>query len=186
MTGYVSTGQPDLDISMMIPTGMAANNPYFEVQEFTPCPNTQVPTGSRIFKVMVFASTLREIRLRNKSSYSGRNPAVIIHLQAMVYSVESRRPEVNEWVPGEYKNNNWVTVTQWDGGPAYSVHGNSTRRLPDLNLSDLRILPDEGEPAIIVEMLADGYRRTRTLKVNWKPYEKQQPGWGEPHNPEWI
>jgi hypothetical protein len=45
---------------------------------------------------------------------------------------------------------------QWDGGSA-SIHGHSTRRLPEFVFSQLWRIPEEGTPALTFEILAEGY-----------------------------
>jgi hypothetical protein len=77
-----------------------------------------------------------------------------------------------------------ITAVQWDGGPNYSIHGNSTRRLPDLELNDLRAIPDWGPPVLTFEILADGYRKVVSLPADFKvagesrfPQEEVKPEW---------
>jgi hypothetical protein len=75
---------------------------------------------------------------------------------------------------------------QWDGGPTYSIHGNSIRRLRDLDLNKLYVNPGTGPPALLIELLADGYRKVIIFLVNFtvdgQPKFRVE-GWGT--DPEW-
>jgi hypothetical protein len=69
----------------------------------------------------------------------------------------------------------------------YSIHGHSTRRLPDLQFSELWHIPEWGTPALTLEILADGYRKEITLPVDFiidgKPKFPREDG---KINPEWM
>ena len=55
-------------------------------------------------------------------------------------NVELRWP----WTVVDFISTNGISAVQWDGGPAYSIHGRSTRRLPILYLDNLYAIPDWG------------------------------------------
>ncbi len=111
-----------------------------------------------------FKQLAGEIDLDNRSPYSARNPAVIVHLKGMAFSAGSI-PE--GWVMTGFRNTLGATEVQWDGGATYSVHGDSRRRLPDLYLDGLHTIPGMS-PRFEIELLADGYRRTLTIPVGFK------------------
>jgi hypothetical protein len=73
---------------------------------------------------------------------------------------------------------------QWDGGPNYSIHGNSTRYLPELDLQGLHGIR-ERPLKIVIRLLADGYnRREIILPVEFT----DDPSMLDPVNipPEWL
>lgn len=80
-----------------------------------------------------------------------------------------------------------ISALQWDGGPNYAIHGNSTRYLPEINLSGIR---PHGPATMIIRVLADGYNRdaitipiefvlTQITTAAWNPptLEKPPPEW---------
>lgn len=113
--------------------------------------------------------TIATIRVRNRGDYSANNPAVILRLSGMSFDLPGDYPD---WAVLE-SDISGVTAVQWDGGPMYSIHGGSARRLPPLDLYRLRYLPTSGQPLLTVELLADGgYRRTVSLGVRFTIAEK--------------
>jgi hypothetical protein len=90
-----------------------------------------------------------------------------------------------EWVVIGYSNTNGTTEVQWDGGPNFSIHGNSTRRLPSLYLDRLTAVPEWGTPEITVEILADGYRKVVSLPADFRVEGKSR--WPQEEvKPEWV
>jgi hypothetical protein len=187
----VSTGLPDLQFSVQFGDS-APNNPVFEAD---------IQDGALRSKVVI--GNFGKVLLRNSSGYSAKNPAVIVRLQTMFFIPRDRVSFEREWASMETADvSDWLarkttdghriaelieglTVVQWDGGPTYSVHGHSTRRLPDLQFSDLWHMPDWGEkPVLTFEILAEGYRRAVDLPVDFivdgksqYSQEKQKPYW---------
>ena len=183
----VSTGLPDIQISVRFPFS-AVNNPKFEADA-----QDDGRLAARQFKQL-----RGEVLLRNNSSYSAKNPAVIVRLNAMVFMHGFSKPVSQtaepplyrwkdprgEWVVIGYSNTNGTTEVQWDGGPNFSIHGNSTRRLPSLYLDHLTAVPEWGTPEITVENLADGYRKVVSLPADFTvdgksrfPLEEVKPEW---------
>jgi hypothetical protein len=125
--------------------------------------------------------------LRNLSGYSANNPAVIIRLDHMVFRPSSawRR---EEWVLIQYDENRLTRAIQWDGGPAYSIHGKSTRRLPDFPLGFLWYTGEGGSmPMMTVEILAEGYKKEKSLSVDFiVEGQSQFPRQDRKINPGWI
>lgn len=176
----VSTGEPDLRINVMFNPDLMGNNPAFEIEE---------TVDSSFYPVKEFVPTVATVRARNDSAYSANNPAVIVRLESMFFRVESLRARDNDWVPIEFGTRKTVTAVQWDGGPAYSVHGGSTRRLPDLPMDSLII--DRGkeatDPALSIEILAEGYRRIVSMPVRFHIYDKPfESGIYNRSYPEWM
>lgn len=146
----VSTGLPNIgvrvDFNRNLETGIRADQ-------------CGVPTGI--------------IYLRNESSYSAQNPAVIVRLHEMSFrpSDHDRNSFERKWALIDSENDRGIryTAVQWDGGPTYSIHGHSTRRLPDLALEDLQFNPNASRligPRLKVEILAEGYRKVVSVPLN--------------------
>jgi len=183
----VSTGAPDIDMSIRIPLDGHPNNPEFEVESgSTRHSNDQAVTDAEVFAVKAFQQLVAMIQLCNRSRYSAVNPAVIVRLQAMMFTANSLAASSNHWVSVGFANRFSIRAVQWDGGPWYPIHGDSTRRLPDLHLNELRILPEEGTPAFVFEILADGFRRTVTVPVRFHRYGEPYPEAAGTGNPAWM
>jgi len=166
----VSTGPPDLQISVR-GQGAAPNILSFR---------TDIQPGSyaeaQMLKGFLDAPVGRTgrgiILLRNQSRYSANNPAVIVRFHNMGLRLRFCE-EMRGWVVVD-DDAILASALQWDGGPTYSIHGHSTRRLPELDLKGLLILGSKGQPALTFEMLADGYRRGITLLAEFYMNGKTQ------------
>lgn len=116
-----------------------------------------------------FKQTYCIVNVRNKSGYSARNPAVIIRLKGMVF----HPPDGTRWADVDFAQTHGVTAVQWDGGDQ-SIHGYSSRRLPGLDFAGLHTVPVWGEPAFVVELLAEGgYRKEREVPVRFAPEDSE-------------
>jgi hypothetical protein len=91
-----------------------------------------------------------------------------------------------DWVKLEFASTLGIISLQWDGGPKYSIHGESTRMLPALNFERLFRVPRMEPAKFIIEILAEGYRREVTIPVTFKV--DGEPGPTDTLNqlPEWI
>lgn len=132
-----------------------------------------------------FRQIYSTVTVRNMSGYSARNPAVIIRLRAMAFSPSL---ESKGWVDIDFAQTQGVTAVQWDGGD-YSIHGRSSRRLPGLDFTGLHTIPEWGEPAFVIELLAEGgYRREIEIPVRFIPddneWEEEIPASDRP--PSWL
>jgi hypothetical protein len=131
----VSTGTPDLQIKAgFYPSLLHVNNPTYVAEVHGGGVLNAHSTG------MVF--------LRNNSGYSAKNPVVIVSLHRMFFIPSDRAKFEREWASmglaevsssfgGTSELGEGITIVQWDGGSTYSIHGHSTRRLPDLQFSNL-------------------------------------------------
>jgi diacylglycerol kinase len=139
-----------------------------------------------------------KVFLHNQSGYSAQNPALIIRLHGIVFrpnQVPTRGGTVDNpsfadrwtvidsedfYFSEEGKKNKpdhekiiGYKAIQWDGGPTYSIHGHSTRRLPDLDFDNLWLLLEGDQPStpygwstsLTFEILAEGYRKEISLPV---------------------
>jgi hypothetical protein len=150
----VSTGIPDLHIQLDFPFS-ELNKPSF-VSTFR---------DNGVAEAEDFKQLDCTVRVRNDSSYSAKNPAVVVRLQDMAFMPFG---SMGEWVVVQFGSTYGVTAVQWDGGANYSIHGGSVRTLPELRLSKLHTQPDP-DPYITIDILADGYTRSQVkIPVNFK------------------
>jgi hypothetical protein len=128
-------------------------------------------------------NTTLTVLVRNISSYAARSPAVSVFFEgAMIEANQLARSR--EWVHIGHPSSGAIIVLQWDGGPNYSIHGNSLRYLPELNLQGLHPLAPGLPVKITVSVFADGYRRPGIIL----PVEfTDKPGMRDPgeHPPGW-
>ncbi len=132
--------------------------------------------GDRTAEGAIFAATselnIVNIVVKNTSKYSARTPAVIVEFWSGITA--DRYSATPGWTPIEIFDipggTKMVRAVQWDGGPNYSIHGQSTRFLPELNLQGLypsslwnSRSSDPPFCEIRLRLLADGYTRT-TIK----------------------
>jgi hypothetical protein len=159
----VSTGSPDLRISVEF-GGYSPNNPGFRGDIL----------NNGVLETELAPVQFGQVFLHNGSGYSAKNPAVIVRLHGMYFAPDDRS-FFQDWASMEIAyvpdiltpGCDFLTAVQWDGGPTYSIHGRSTRRLPDLQFSHLWHRPERGKPSLTFEILADGYRKEITLPVDF-------------------
>jgi hypothetical protein len=150
-----ATGLPDLQVQVTFGFSYP-NRPVFRATSGDDG-NSQV--------VAPFKQVYCIVKVRNKSGYSARNPAVIIRLKGMAFYP----PDRTKWTDIDFAQTQGTTAMQWDGG-VQSIHGYSSRRLPGLNFTGLHTVPVWGEPAFVVELLAEGgYRKEREIAVRFIP-----------------
>ena len=155
-----ATGLPDLNAQLRFGTS-PLNAPSFVVEVLDNGSVCSLGSGSQ---------TVGRVRIENRGKYSARNPAIIVRL----HNIAGRIEEDSDILERDW----WVTETsgfagasgfQWDGGADFLIHGDSTRRLPDLKLGSIFYLgdaPDLNDSSITVELLADGgYRRRVDIPV---------------------
>lgn len=194
----VSTGIPDLYLSA----------------QFEGPPNTLMVTADTETdppRAKLVIPITGRIMLRNESSFSAKNPALIIRAHGLALQTDefarlssdlhrglssdlNRRPssDVN-WITIDQEycqqiNEFAATAVQWDGGATYSIHGHSIRKLPDLDILEFWLMPEKGKnPALTFEIFAEGYRKEITLPVYFIKYGTTEfPELGETINPPWL
>jgi hypothetical protein len=141
LQAYASaTGLPDLQLSLII------EGPLIPDAD----PDEEVPASP----VRLTGPFTFHIAIKNLSGYSARNPAVVMRLSPN-YLATQARTIADGWtiIDGD---RNFIFAVQWDGGPVYSIHGHSIRKLRlDVGFVMLQTL----ERRINFELLAEGYRR---------------------------
>jgi hypothetical protein len=141
-----AAGLPDLRIQITF-AGCLPNQPVLRAE-----------MAQGWIKVLGDQQPFGRIALENLSSYSARNPAVVVTMREMKIARNEYSP-VNGWVIIEAADTTDVTTLQWDGGSDYSIHGDLKRHLPAIFFGGLACLPSAQEPAFVVDLLAEGYRR---------------------------
>jgi hypothetical protein len=171
-----ATGLPDLKVKVL----MAERIPN-EIWFPTPSdPNWKVAgiTGDSW-------KTTASIIVENTSIYAARIPAVIVEFRGAGIRPQNYASS-GTWTPTT-RIGDYILAVQWDGGPNYSIHGKSSRHLPDLSLQGIRpyesFSADETPPQIIIRLLADGYKREVALPVKF-----DSKAGAAPHKPapEWL
>jgi hypothetical protein len=151
-----ATGVPDLKLQVQFEFSYT-NQPVFD---------SEVKEIDGWVRARKFKQTTGRIVIRNVGKYSARNPAVVIKLNGMAFLIDEYSL-IKDWQVLDFMNTVGVTSVEWDGGPTYSIHGNSKRQLP-IDLSGLCYIPDSGLPSLTFELQAEGYRREVTVPVNFK------------------
>jgi hypothetical protein len=143
-------------------------------------------------------NNIARLIVENTTSYAARTPAVIIEFRNCAIR-RDMYAATNDWTPTEREEQKGdVQAIQWDGGPNYAIHGNSTRHLPEINLQGLYAIPPAhpvprrgrppispaaSKPRVIVKLLADGYSRPDiTLGIGFVA-QRSGPWLGAP---EWL
>jgi hypothetical protein len=154
-----ATGLPDLQVQVTFGFSYP-NRPVFRAT-FGDDGNSQA--------AVPFKQVYCVMKVRNKSGYSARNPAVIIRLNGMAF----HQPDDAKWADIDFAQTQGITAMQWDGGDQ-SIHGYSSRRLPGLNFTGLHTVPAWGDPTFIIELLAEGgYRKEREIPVRFIPEDSE-------------
>lgn len=138
-----ATGLPDLKVQFITPRG------EINWARFVPDADASAVGNTAVV-----------IAVKNVSSYAARVPAVIVEFQGAV--IRERQSVIRQpWTPIKGYLSQEIASVQWDGGPNYSIHGDSTRYLPELDLHGLRPLGGDTDFSvrILVRLLADGYTR---------------------------
>jgi hypothetical protein len=175
MAYAVSTGSPDLQLRIAFPFSKL-NEPSFKAHI----------QKNGVILADQFKQTIGRVSLHNTSRYSAVNPAVVVRFQGMAFTVNTDREE-GAWEMLEFRTSVGITAIQWDGGPQYSIHGESTRVLPALHLDRLMQFPGLGEANLVIELLAEGYRKVVTIPVSFILEEGSQPEVDSVKSvPEWL
>jgi len=119
----------------------------------------------------------------NKSRYPAKSPAVIIRFgedddssmglcwtQPECYNLDEPwkdRSQGPTWKGTHFKTSGMVVLAaQWDGGSEYTIHGKSTRRIPDLPL--VTLFSERPKSEFKVELLAENYRKAVKVAIEFK------------------
>lgn len=152
-----ATGLPDLSLQLRFEFSRS-NIPVFEA----------AVSDNNWLQAKQFKQLTANVYLRNNSRYAARSPAVIVRLQGMALTMSGDWPAMRKWEAVDFANTVGITAIQWDGGPDYTIHGNSVRHLPIIRWDHLFHIPEWGTPSFVLELLADGgYRREIKIPVDF-------------------
>ena len=143
-----ATQRPDLEVSVEFRFSFP-NEPVLELSPVDPS-----GTGSR--QVAPWRQTEATVKIRNRSSYSARNPALQIQLLGL-----GGIPGQTGWAPMHFVNTVGPTAVQWEGGADYAIHGNWERELPVLNFAGVRSF-DGRSGELVCDLVADGFPQHHT------------------------
>jgi hypothetical protein len=122
--------------------------------------------------------------VKNTSSYAARTPVVSVEFRGAGIPSDKYAPSEG-WMPTARDLGGYIIALQWDGGPN-SIHGISSRSLPELNLEG--IYPSFGRdklPEIVFRLLADGYNRPDVvLPMSWGVPSEYE--WPKEKPREWL
>lgn len=106
------------------------------------------PDGDRPFLSGYGTGSTWEISLVNLSRYAARNPGVRVQLTGFSYlEPQPGWTDVSDWGYRSF---------QWDGGADHLIHGEWSRRLPDLQFGEARI--QTSKPRVAITVAADGVK----------------------------
>jgi hypothetical protein len=158
----VTTGVPSFRFQLAFECS-EPNNPVFQADE----------TGNNIFQTRQFKQLSGRIAIWNHTFYSAREPRIIVRLNAMAFTPESDHRFLADWTVLDFIDTVGITAIEWEGGPGYSIHLNSVRRLPGFYLSNLRWERGWGEePGFIIEISVDNFRQVVYLPVGFEVSRK--------------
>jgi hypothetical protein len=156
-----ATGLPSLKLQVWF-NYSEKNEPVFQARTESDeiWTTTDLPPGQ----------TTAMIFLQNTSSFSARNPAVILKLKSV--RADAKSFDGRSWsffeLPSRVVDAEEAQVFQWDGGADFSIHGHSVRRLPDLNLGSVSYSPKWRTPRMTIEVVADGgFRRNIVMSISF-------------------
>jgi hypothetical protein len=183
----VSTGSPDLELGIMLYGG---ENAYRHILHYKTSDKRWAELGEWFkaendFPVAELGddpdgwTKIAYMWINNNSKYPARNPAVVVRFgdgneQTLGLCKSWRTADDLPWKDTASTGSGiFVVTTQWDG--EHPIHGFSTRRLPNLPLVTLFSSQTERPVIFYIDLLADGYRRTKkiTLFYTVEPVEAE-------------
>jgi hypothetical protein len=103
------------------------------------------------------------VTIDNNSNWSARNVAVRVDFKSI-----RRIQHGGDWViAARDPITEDITGLQWEGGANYAIHGQWFRDLPVLFLNTALIEAPGDNCAIIVDVVAEGFRKSWTFPVKW-------------------
>jgi hypothetical protein len=153
----VTTGVPSFRLQLAFECSKP-NNPVFQADE----------PGKNIFQTRQFKQLSGRIVIWNDSFYPARELRIIVRLNAMAFAPEPDSRFFGDWTVLDFIDTIGITAIEWEGGPGYSIHLNSMRRLPGFYLSNLRWRQEWGEPGFAIEILAANLRQVIYLPVGFE------------------
>lgn len=148
-----ATGLPNLWLKINEPFALFIEPPTRPIKITFVSDNTRRPTA------LSLEDNFLRLAVRNSTKYAARTPAVIIEFDGAAIRQDMYGVS-NDWTATSRDTRTRdVLALQWDGGPNYAIHGNSTRHLPEVNLQGLYSDPTYQRTEMVISLLADGYSR---------------------------
>jgi len=169
-----ATGVPDLKFQLSFP-GCAPNQPVL-LADVGELGMVTIRRGGNADGSIV---------LHNLSTYSARNPVVVIRFNNCGIKDNEFSNPGGIWAPIE-RGTLGIAAIQWDGGSNYSIHGQLKRVVP-IHVHSLTWLPPEiALPSLTVQLLAEGYVRSEIdVQLRVQIHGKPPPPSPGPPPPEW-
>jgi hypothetical protein len=188
----VSSGTPNLEIGIML----HGQNPYKHklkyatererqviLERFFESPAVSGKDSELLWNDPRATTHIAYMWIDNRSRYPAKNPAAILRfgkndvspmglcwIQSTSHNLDGPWKDGSQgpaWKSAAFKTSGAVVLAaQWDGGSENTIHGKSSRRLPDLAL--ITLFSREPESKFKVELLADNYRRVVSVTISFK------------------
>jgi hypothetical protein len=150
-----------------------AGIPYLRLQLACECskPNNPIFQADKSDNGTVQAGQSKQLSGRiviwNDSYYPAREPRVIVRLNAMAFTAEPDCRFLDDWAVLDVIDTIGITAIEWEGGPGYSIHPGSVRRLPGFYLNNLRWKEGWENPGFIIEILLEKVRQVEYIPVGF-------------------
>jgi len=170
-----ATGLPNLKLQLRLPF-TSINEVIFAYPAVLPPESPEVTSANGTLSLVV----------KNTSRYAARTPAVSVEFRGAAIPPNKYAASAG-WTPIARDVGSYIIALQWDGGPNYSIHGNSSRYLPELNLEGIYRSPSRRDklPEIVFRLLADGYNRPDVvLPMSWGVLSEYE--WPKEKPREWL
>jgi hypothetical protein len=105
------------------------------------------------------------VRIENDSDWSARNVAVRLDFKGM----RGIGAPIDWSRAGTDATTGHTSALKWEGGADYAIHGNWTRELPALELAGVIVDPPLEACALLVDVVAEGFRKTWTFPLKFVP-----------------
>jgi len=139
--------------SLLLQVEVAAGNRAFE-------PGQRLPGGGPPPMLATQVGFIVQVRLGNRSNYSGRNPSVRLTFHDFTGLVPELEANKGGWAMMPSSRAGEMTF-QWDGGSDLSIHGpNWFRDLPPFGVRDSTVKAGDA-PRMTIEAVTDGGRATK-------------------------
>ena len=110
------------------------------------------------------------ISVENTSEWSARNVSVRVDFKG----IRNFKHPLEWTVAALHFTTGEVIGVQWEGGADYAVHGRWPRELPILDLQDAILEAPGDDCAMLVDVVAEGFRHAWTYPIKWQTQADMQ------------
>jgi hypothetical protein len=161
---WQASGRPSLEPEITFPYSQP-NQLAFEAYRPQQIPDWVDSDKRAIVRMLQIkdVSLLGTIIIKNSTRYAAQNPGLRIRFEGLYFNAQSPGwTVVDSW--GDMRG---AKAIQWDGGTENIIHGKWSRRLPDLDFSEIIIYRFDPPPELVVTVVSDGCSpRFRSILVN--------------------